>query len=82
MAVLFGWKFQEQKNREETNLQSFTPPENDDGSAVVGSAGVYGTYLNLEGTFQSEFDLIARYRAMIMHQNVKLQLMKLSMRPL
>jgi len=66
MAVLFGWKFQEQKNREETNLQSFTPPENDDGSAVVGSAGVYGTYLNLEGTFQSEFDLIARYRAMIM----------------
>jgi len=66
MATLFGWKFQEQKSREETNLQAFSPPENDDGSTVVGSAGVYGTYLNLEGTFQSEFDLIARYRAMIM----------------
>ena len=35
MATLFGWKFEDQNNREEENLQAFSPPDFDDGSAVV-----------------------------------------------
>jgi len=72
MATLFGWKFEEQKDREEPNLQSFTPPDVDDGSAIVGSAGVYGTYLNLDNTFNNEFDLMARYRSMAMQPECEL----------
>ena len=72
MSTLFGWKFQESQDRTEQNLQSFTPPENDDGSTVVGSAGVYGTYLNLETNFQNESDLLARYRSMIMQPECEL----------
>jgi hypothetical protein len=66
MATLFGWKFEEQQEKENENIQSFSPPEFDDGSAVVGAAGVYGTYLNLDSTFNNEFDLMARYRSMSM----------------
>ena len=72
MATLFGWKFEEQQTREETNLQAFSPPDFDDGSAVVGAAGVYGTYLNLDNTFTNEFDLMARYRAMSMQPECEL----------
>ena len=72
MATLFGWKFEEQKDREEPNLQSFTPPDFDDGSAIVGSAGVYGTYLNLDSSFSNEFDLMARYRSMSMQPECEL----------
>ena len=72
MATLFGWKFEEQKDREEPNLQSFSAPEFDDGSTIVGSAGVYGTYLNLDNTFNNEFDLMARYRSMSMQPECEL----------
>lgn len=72
MATLFGWKFEEQKDREEPNLQAFSPPDFDDGSAIVGAAGVYGTYLNLDNTFTNEFDLMARYRAMSMQPECEL----------
>jgi len=72
MATLFGWKFEEQQNREDPNLQAFSPPDFDDGSAIVGAAGVYGTYLNLDNTFTNEFDLMARYRAMSMQPECEL----------
>ena len=72
MATLFGWKFEEQTEREEENLQSFSAPDYEDGSAVVGAAGVYGTYLNIDSTFNNEFDLMARYRAMSMQPECEL----------
>lgn len=72
MATLFGWKFEDQVNRDESNLQAFSPPDVDDGSAVVGAAGVYGTYLNLDNTFTNEFDLMARYRSMSMQPECEL----------
>jgi len=72
MSTLFGWKFEESQDRSEQNLQSFTTAENDDGSTIVGSAGVYGTYLNLETNFQNESDLLARYRSMIMQPECEL----------
>ena len=72
MATLFGWKFEDQQNREEENLQAFSPPDFDDGSAVVNAAGVYGTYLNLDNTFTNEFDLMARYRSMSMQPECEL----------
>ena len=56
MATLFGWKFEERKDQteEQPKLQAFTPPEIDDGATYVNAAGMFGTYLPTEGSFQSE----------------------------
>ena len=60
MATLFGWKFEERKDREDEQpeLQSFAPPEVNDGATYVNSSGMFGTYLPSDGSFQSEYDLI------------------------
>ena len=74
MATLFGWKFEERKDEaeEQPKLQAFTPPEIDDGATYVNAAGMFGTYLPTEGSFQSEYDLIGRYRSMVMHPECEL----------
>ena len=75
MATLFGWKFEEKKTQDEDaqpQMQAFAPPEIDDGATYVNAAGMFGTYLPTEGSFQSEYDLIARYRSMVMHPECEL----------
>ena len=75
MATLFGWKFEERKDREgeeQSELQSFAPPEVNDGATYVNSAGMFGSYLPSDGSFQSEYDLIGRYRSMVMHPECEL----------
>ena len=42
------------------------PPAHDDGAVEVAAGGVYGTYVDLEGTTKSEADLVSRYRTMAM----------------
>jgi hypothetical protein len=42
--------------------KTFTLPENNDGAVTVAGAGYYGTYVDLDGTFRNETQLITKYR--------------------
>ena len=46
------------------NLKSFVPPQDSDGALEIAPGGVYGTYVDLEGTAKSEAELVTRYREM------------------
>ena len=62
---IFGFKI-ERKSEEQpnANIPAFALPENDDGSMMIAGGGAYGSYLNMEGTYKSEVDLIHKYRQM------------------
>jgi hypothetical protein len=62
MAKLFGFEI---KRATDNNApESFAPPIKDDGAVVVSEGGVFGTYVDLEGTSRSEAELVTRYREM------------------
>ena len=60
---LFGFKI-ERKSQEapKSNVPAFTLPENEDGSVMVSGANAYGAYVDFDGAFKNEVDLITRYR--------------------
>ena len=62
---IFGFKI-ERKSEEEPNarIPAFALPENEDGSMMIAGGGAYGSYLNMEGAYKSEVDLIFKYREM------------------
>jgi hypothetical protein len=64
---LFGFEINNAKKVSElednsANQKSFTLPQNDDGAVTVAGAGYYGTYVDLDGTFRNETQLITKYR--------------------
>lgn len=66
MANIFGWEIK----RNEKEPISFTPKENDDGAVVVQEGGIYGTYVDLDGSIKTEAELVTKYREMSGHQEV------------
>jgi hypothetical protein len=42
--------------------KTFALPQNEDGAVTVAGAGYYGTYVDLDGTFRNETQLITKYR--------------------
>ena len=62
---IFGFKI-ERKSEEEPNarIPAFALPENEDGSMMIAGGGAYGSYLNMEGAYKNEVDLIFKYREM------------------
>jgi hypothetical protein len=66
---LFGWSIL--KSKEKTDLEerakSFVLPEDDGNTSIMVDAGmgVFGQYLDLEGTAKNESDLVKKYRAMV-----------------
>ena len=60
---LFGFKI-ERKSQEtpKSNVPAFTLPENEDGSAMVSGANAYGSFVDFDGAFKNEVDLILKYR--------------------
>lgn len=46
--------------------KSFAIPQNVDGASTITAGGIYGTYVDLEGTAKNEAELITRYRDMAM----------------
>ncbi len=73
----FGFSFgkkgipkSEQEVTTNKNLSSFVPPEYDDGSVYVDTAGVWATSVDLEGAVRNEFELITRYKEMSMYPEV------------
>jgi hypothetical protein len=61
---LFGFEITRKKEeKQEEKIQSFAPPSNDDGSLIVTSGGVYGTFVDLDGSVRTEAELVNKYRA-------------------
>jgi hypothetical protein len=49
---------------------SFAPKVTDDGAVVVAEGGIYGTYVDLDGSIKTEAELVNKYRDMAQHPEV------------
>jgi len=70
MAVtkLFGFSIDDGEGRlNSKSVISPVPPNNEDGVDNFIASGFYGQYLDIEGIYRTEFDLIKRYREMVLH---------------
>ena len=62
---IFGFKIERKsEERPNANVPAFALPENDDGSVMFAGGGAYGSYLNMEGEYKNEVELIYKYREM------------------
>ena len=66
MAKLFGFSI-EDTNPKSPSVISPVPPNNEDGVDNYIASGFYGQYIDIEGVYRSEHDLIKRYREMALH---------------
>ena len=66
MAKLFGFSIDDGKDKS-PSVVSPVPKTNQDGVDNYISSGFYGSYLDIEGVYRTEHDLIRRYREMALH---------------
>ena len=69
MARLFGFSIEENEPASPSTL-SPVPQNNEDGADHYLTSGFFGSYVDIEGVYKSEFDLIKRYREMALHPEV------------
>ena len=61
MAKLFGFSIEDSEPLSPSAV-SPVPPNNEDGSDHYMSSGFFGSYVDIEGIYKTEYDLIKRYR--------------------
>ena len=66
MAKLFGFSLEDNEPLSPSTL-SPVAPNSEDGSDFYLSSGFFGSYVDIEGVYRTEFDLIKRYREMALH---------------
>ena len=66
MAKLFGFSI-EDNQKKPPSVVSPVPQNNEDGVDNYISSGFYGQYVDIEGVYRTEHDLIKRYREMALH---------------
>ena len=66
MAKLFGFSIEDDQKKSK-GIVSPVPQNNEDGADYYLSTGFYGQYVDIEGVFRTEFDIIKRYRDMALH---------------
>ncbi len=66
MAKLFGFSI-EAPEKKAKSIASPIPPNNQDGVDNYISSGFYGQFVDIEGVYKTEHDLIKRYREMAIH---------------
>jgi hypothetical protein len=66
MAKLFGFSIDDGQNKSKS-IVSPVPANNSDGVDYYIQSGFYGQYVDLEGVYRTEYDLIRRYREMALH---------------
>lgn len=66
MPRLFGFSIEDPDNKK-FKIISPVPQSNEDGVDNYIASGFYGQYLDIEGVFRTENDLIRRYREMALH---------------
>ena len=67
MAKLFGFKIQEKGVDKTKRIVSPVPPNEEDKSDYYIQSGFYGQYVDIEGVYKNEQDLVRRYREMALH---------------
>jgi len=65
MARLFGFSID--SNQKPLSVISPVPQTNEDGVDNYIASGFYGSYVDIEGVYRTEHDLIKRYREMALH---------------
>ena len=66
MPKLFGFSIDDSDKKPDSIL-SPVPKNNEDGADYFVQSGFYGSYVDIEGRFRTEYDLIRRYREMALH---------------
>ena len=66
MARLFGFSI-EDTEKTPAGVVSPIPPNRQDGSEYYVSSGFYGSYVDIEGVYKTENDLLRRYRQMSLY---------------
>ena len=66
MTKLFGFSIEDTEKKSKS-VVSPVPQNNEDGVDNYISSGFYGSYVDIEGQYRTEFDLIKRYREMSLH---------------
>ena len=66
MAKLFGFSIDDGQNKSPSVI-SPVPQTNEDGVDNYIASGFYGHYVDIEGVYRTEHDLIKRYREMALH---------------
>ncbi len=69
MTKLFGFSIEDNEPLSPTAV-SPVPPNDEDGVDHYMSSGFFGSYVDLEGVYRTEFELIKRYREMALHPEV------------
>ena len=67
MSKLFGFKIQDTGVDKSKKLVSPVPPNEEDKSDYYIQSGFYGQYVDIEGVYKNEQDLVRRYREMALH---------------
>jgi len=66
MSKLFGFSIEDTEKLSPSSV-SPVPQNNEDGVDHYLSSGFFGSYVDLEGVYRTEFELIKRYREMALH---------------
>ena len=69
-AKLFGFSIEDDDNKKSKGVVSPVPQNNEDGVDHYLTSGFFGSYVDIEGVYRSEYDLIRRYREMALHPEV------------
>ena len=68
MAKLFGFSIEDTDEKSlPPSAVSPVPPNNEDGNDHYLSSGFFGSYVDIEGVYRTEFELVKRYREMALH---------------
>ncbi len=68
MAKLFGFSIEDADEKSlPQNAVSPVPPNQEDGNDHYLSSGFFGSYVDIEGVYRTEFELVRRYREMALH---------------
>ena len=70
MARLFGFSIEDDDTKKSKDIVSPVPQNNEDGVDHYLTSGFFGSYVDIEGVYKTEFDLIRRYREMSLHPEV------------
>ena len=66
MARLFGFSI-DKKEKKAPSIISPVPQNNEDGNDNFIASSFYGSYVDIEGVYRNEYELIRRYREMALH---------------
>lgn len=73
---LFGFNITRSSDQtrkvDKENLESFAPPQNDDGAVLVASVGANFSLVDLDGTAASDAELITRYRDLAIQPEIEM----------